>query len=69
MNRNNIFNKCTKKIRERIAFWEHEYCNRAVFDQNTDGCVCVLVELCGIIGETWTSEGIFDRDRARKVTK
>jgi hypothetical protein len=57
----------TEKIRERIAFWETQYCNTAALGGTLSGCVCILVDLSTLIGETWTPEGIFERERARKI--
>lgn len=55
------------KIHERIVYWENQYCNAAAFDENTSRHAAVLIELFGLIGKTWTPDGIFERDRARKT--
>ena len=56
-----------EKIRERIAYWENQFCNTAAFGGDVTGAMSVLMELSALISESWTDVGIFERDRARKI--
>ena len=54
------------KILERIALYEHEYCNRAVFGEGTVVTAAILQELYSLIGGFFDWKGVFDRDKDRR---